>query len=49
VLSSVEGMRASAAEAAPPIAIAALALLALALTSGAFLLLATRRPGAWRM
>jgi hypothetical protein len=46
---SVEGMRASAAEAASPIAIAALALLALALTSGAFLLVATRHTGAWRV
>ena len=44
----VEGLRDRAADAAPPIAVAALALLTLALTSGAFLLVATRRTGAWR-
>jgi outer membrane biosynthesis protein TonB len=44
----VEGLRARAADAAPPIAIAALALLALALTSGGFLVAAARRAGAWR-
>jgi hypothetical protein len=43
-----EGLRDRAREAGPPIAVAALALLALALTSGAFLLVATRRTGAWR-
>ncbi len=45
---TVEGLRARATEAGPPIAIAALALLTLALTSGGFLLVATRRTGAWR-
>ena len=44
----VEGLRARAAEAGPPVAIAALALLALALTSGGFLVAAARRAGAWR-
>jgi hypothetical protein len=44
----VEGFRARAADAGPPIAIAALALLTLALTSGAFLMIATRRTRAWR-
>ena len=44
----VAGLRASASDAGPPIAIAALALLTLALTSGGFLLVATRRTGAWR-
>jgi hypothetical protein len=43
-----EGLRDRAREAGPPIAVAALALLVLALTSGAFLLVATRRTGAWR-
>jgi hypothetical protein len=43
-----EGLRDRAREAGPPIAVAALALLTLALTSGAFLLVATRRTGAWR-
>jgi hypothetical protein len=44
----VEGLRVRAAEAAPPVELAALALLALALTSGGFLLVAARRSGAWR-
>jgi hypothetical protein len=44
----VEGLRARAADAAPPIAIAGLGLLALALTSGGFLVAAARRAGAWR-
>ena len=44
----VEGLRDRAADAGPPIAVAALALLTLALTSGAFLMVATRRTGAWR-
>jgi hypothetical protein len=44
----VEGLRARATEAAPPVGVAALALLTLALTSAAFLLVATRRTGAWR-
>ena len=44
----VEGLRNRAADAGPPIAVAALALLTLALTSGAFLMVATRRTGAWR-
>jgi hypothetical protein len=44
----VEGLRDRAQEAGPPLAIAALALLTLALTSGGFLLVATRRTGAWR-
>jgi translation initiation factor IF-2 len=43
-----EGIRDRATDAAPPIAVAALALLALALTSGAFVLVAARRAGAWR-
>jgi hypothetical protein len=43
-----QGLRDRATDAAPPIAVAALALLALALTSGAFLLVATRRTGAWK-
>jgi hypothetical protein len=43
-----EGLRDRAQEAGPPLAIAALALLTLALTSGGFLLVATRRTGAWR-
>jgi hypothetical protein len=43
-----EGLRDRARDAGPPIAVAALALLTLALTSGAFLLVATRRTGAWR-
>ncbi len=42
------GLRDRATEAGPPIAIAALALLTLALTSGGFLVVATRRTGAWR-
>jgi hypothetical protein len=42
------GLRDRATEAAPPIAIAAVALLILALTSGGFLAVATRRTGAWR-
>ena len=44
----VEGLRDRAVDAGPPIAVAALALLTLALTSGAFLMVATRRTGAWR-
>jgi hypothetical protein len=44
----VEGLRDRAQEAGPPLAIAALALLTLALTSGGFLLVATSRTGAWR-
>ena len=44
----VQGLRDRAADAAPPIAVAALALLTLALTSGAFLVVAARRAGAWR-
>jgi outer membrane biosynthesis protein TonB len=44
----VEGLRDRATDAGPPIAVAALALLTLALTSGAFLMVATRRTGAWR-
>ncbi len=43
-----DGLRDRATEAAPPIALAAIALLTLALTSGGFLALATRRTGAWR-
>ena len=42
------GLGDRATEAAPPIAIAALALLVLALTSGGFLAVAARRTGAWR-
>ena len=42
------GLRDHATEAGPPLAIAALALLTLALTSGGFLVVATRRTGAWR-
>ena len=44
----VQGLRDRAADAAPPIAVAALALLTLALSSGAFLVVAARRAGAWR-
>jgi hypothetical protein len=44
----VDGLRARATEAAPPIAIAAVALLTVALTSAGFLVVATRRTGAWR-
>jgi hypothetical protein len=44
----VAGLRDRATNAAPPIAVAALALLTLALTSGGFLVVATRRTGAWR-
>ena len=43
-----KGLQDRAAEAAPPIAVAALALLVLALTSGGFLLVATRGTGAWK-
>jgi hypothetical protein len=44
----VEGLRARAAEAGPPVAIAAVALLALALTNGGLVVAAARRTGAWR-
>jgi hypothetical protein len=45
---TVEGLGDRATEAGQPIAVAALALLILALASGGFLVVATRRTGAWR-